>query len=332
MRLTHSLLYDNSFEELLREEQDRHEDTFCVQCFKDQCEEEDIYEGLLDMLEDCVSSSYCEQCFADYYHQELESDQQQCMRVRCLSCGFVRAKNTTRQVEHLGICELFKNSPEGAAAVANGELEMAPSGNRNYTGGTDIWRGGAPNPNLLVGNTPHVTPTQRPMASNSRLPPPRPAPSLVAHLLNKHSDKVNKATQQPFLSHAGCGTLSGSALKTWLVQNGHISRALMSAIGGLIAKVRLPDVANTRADTSYRALDLLISTITNIRKEIDFIENTKHKYNLVTVSEPPSPMTKAYMDLLASVAAPQADLLEGMVALWATEHVCIACRVKAGLY
>lgn len=298
-----------------------HELSFCIQCLEDHREEEEDYQELIDTVKYCVMSSYCERCFADYHHQELESDHEQCMRVRCLSCGFVRAKNTTRQVEHLGTCELFKNSPEGAAAVANGELEMAPSGNRNYTCGTDIWRGGAPNPNLLVGNAPHITPT-RPMATNSRLPPPpRQTPSLVAHLLNKHSDKVNKATQQPFLSHAGCGTLSGSALKTWLVQNGHISRALMSAIGALIAKVRLPDVGNTRADTSFRALDLLISTITNIRKEIDFIENTKHKYNLVTVSEPPSPMTKAYMDLLASVAAPQADLLEGMVALWATEHV-----------
>lgn len=217
---------------------------------------------------------------------------------------------------------MFKNSPEGAAAVANGELEMAPSGNRNYTGGSDIWRGGAPNPNLLVANAPTSTPS-RPMATNSRLPPARQAPSLVAHLLNKHSDKVTKATQQPFLSHAGCGTLSGSALTSWLVQNGHISRALMSAIGAMIAKVQLPDSGNTRADTNFRALDLLISTITNIRKEIDFIENTKHKYSLETVTEPPSPMTKAYMDLLASVASPQASLLEGMVALWATEHVCL---------
>lgn len=242
------------------------------------------------------------------------------MRVRCLACGFVRAKNTTRQVEHLGTCQMFKNSTEGANAIANGELEMTPSGNRNYTGGTDIWRGGAPNPNLLVASAPMST-ASRPVATNSRLPPSRQAPSLVAHLLNKYADKVNKATQQPFLSHAGCGTLSGTALTSWLVQNGHISRTLMSAIGALIAKVRLPDVGNTRADTSYRALDLLISTITNIRKEIDFIENTKHKYNLVTVTEPPSPMTKAYMDLLASVSSPQAELLEGMVALWATEHV-----------
>lgn len=244
------------------------------------------------------------------------------MRVRCLSCGFVRAKNTTRQVEHLGTCQMFKSSAEGALAIANGELEMAPSGNRNYSSGGDIWRGGAPNPNLLVASGGPVTTPNRPIATNSRLPQARPAPSLVAHLLNKHVDKVNKATQQPFLSHAGCGTLSGSALTSWLVQNSHISRALMSAIGALIAKVRLPDAGNTRAETSYRALDLLISTITNIRKEIDFIENTKHKYNLVTVTEPPSAMTKAYMDLLASVSSPQAELLEGMVALWATEHVC----------
>lgn len=153
-------------------------------------------------------------------------------------------------------------------------------------------------------------------------PPGRQLPSLVSHLINKWPEKVQKATQQKFLSHAGCGTLSARALSHWLGQNSHISRAMIGFIGSLIGKVRLPEHSpNSKFNTQYRALDLLISTVSNLRKEIDFIENTKRKYALQSDGEPPSPITKAYVDLLASAAESKASLLEGMVALWVTEHV-----------
>lgn len=245
------------------------------------------------------------------------------MRVRCLSCGFVRAKNTTRQVEHLGECQPFLSSPEGQQALANGELELnATSGRPSLGGGNDIWRGSAPNPNIAVGGAGQLRPfTTGP--ANRMGPPPRPQPSLASHLLNKWPEKLSKATQQQFLSHAGCGTLSAGALSNWLGQNSHISRAMIGFIGSLIGKVRLPETPNSKVNTQYRALDLLISTISNLRKELDFIESTKRKYGIKTDGEPPSPFTKAYVDLLASSSDPRATLLEGMVALWVTEHVSL---------
>ncbi|KAF2216788.1 hypothetical protein CERZMDRAFT_119643 [Cercospora zeae-maydis SCOH1-5] len=239
------------------------------------------------------------------------------MRVRCKSCGFVRAKNTTRQVEHLALCQDFLNSTEGQHAVATGELELAPSGPTPYnnsTSGADIWRGSRPNPNLLVGGRSSMG------AAHPMRAPQRPNPSLVNHLLNKWPEKFTKATQQQFLSHAGCGTLSATALSHWLGQNGHISRAMIAFIGNLIGKVRLPDVPDSKQSTQFRALDLLISTVSNLRKEIDFIENTKRKYGVHQDNEPPLPITKAYVDLLTSSAESRSSLLEGMVALWATEH------------
>jgi hypothetical protein len=211
------------------------------------------------------------------------------------------------------------NSTEGQQAVANGELELAQPGSAsaysNAALGPDIWRGGRPNPNLQVGARATIA-SMNPMRA-----PPRPQPSLVSHLLNKWPDKFTHATQQQFLSHAGCGTLSATALSHWLGQNGHISRAMIAFIGSLIGKVRLPDVSNSKQSTQFRALDLLISTVSNLRKEIDFIETTKRKYGLQTDSEPPLPMTKAYVDLLTASAESRSSLLEGMVALWATEHV-----------
>ncbi|KAF7191124.1 putative transcription factor [Pseudocercospora fuligena] len=251
-----------------------------------------------------------------------DSTAQKCMRVRCLSCGFVRAKNTTRQVEHLATCQDFLTSTEGQQAVQNGELEMTPAGpppayNNQMRG--DIWRGGAPNPMLQVGNTPVNRPSMG-GGGNRMQPPPRPQPSLASHLLNKWPDKLAKATQQQFLSHAGCGTLSATALAHWLGQNSHISRAMIAFIGKLIGKVSLPETSNSKTNTHYRALDLLVSTVSNIRKELDFIEATKRKHSIQSDGEPPSPMTKAYVDLLASAADTRSTLLEGMVALWATEH------------
>lgn len=252
----------------------------------------------------------------------------QCVRVRCLHCGFVRAKNSTRQIEHLQTCQPFLSSTEGQAAVQTGQLDLTSG-----AATTPMWRGSVPNPNLQIAAQPSVP---QPRAANGRfgpskdMPPPaqRRAPSLVSHLQNKWPDKFSKATQQQFLSHAGCGTLSASALSHWLGQNGHISRAMISFIGTLIGKVRLPETAQSKSNTQYRALDLLISTVSNLRKEVDFIENTKRKYALHGDGEPPSPITKAYMDLLASAADPKSTLLEGMVALWATEHVS---RMHCGL-
>lgn len=106
---------------------------------------------------------------------------------------------------------------------------------------------------------------------------------------------------------------------------------MIAFIGSLISKVRLPDAANSKQNTQYRALDLLISTVSNLRKEIDFIENTKRKYGIQADIEPPSPMTKAYVDLLASSSEPRSTLLEGMVALWATEHVGVVQTVSSDL-
>lgn len=71
----------------------------------------------------------------------------------------------------------------------------------------------------------------------------------------------------------------------------------------------------------YRTLDLLISALNNIRREMSFFEITATKYGIQLSDDPPSHITRAYIDLFNSVSSPGASLLEGMVVLWATEHV-----------
>ena len=165
-----------------------------------------------------------------------------------------------------------------------------------------------------------------PVTPNRAMPPPappKPAPSLANHLLSRDPDGINAATQQPFLSHAGCGTISSAALTQWLAQDAHISREFVSFVGRLIGKMRLPDTAITMENTTFRTFDLLISTLNNVRREMSFFDTTASKYGLQIEPELPKPATKGYVDLLASASGSGASLLEGLVLLWTTEHVSI---------
>lgn len=259
------------------------------------------------------------------------------MRVRCLACGYVRAKNTTRQYEHLQNCQNFLRSTEGQQALANGDLEPvnARVSTSNHTDSAvmhangDIWNGGAPNPNL-AGMSSSSSNTKGPKHGNKggrstnltpfKIPATK-VPSMINHLLSKNSAAVAAATQQQFLSQAGCGKLSASALTQWLAQEIHISRALIPFVGSLIGKIRVPETDMLQYNSIFRATDLLCSAVNNTKKELEFIEATKQKYQLLVMAEEPQPATKGIIDMLQSASSAQASLLEGLVVLWSIEHV-----------
>jgi hypothetical protein len=150
------------------------------------------------------------------------------------------------------------------------------------------------------------------------------APSLAEHLLVQAEDLLISATRHNFLSHAGCGLLTESALNQWLAQIGYISRSLVSFTGALIGKIRIPETANLEHDSTFRCLDLLCSAVYNTKKELEFLEATKRIYGLEVNFDEPTPPTKGFMDLFKGASCPSATLLEGMVMLWAIEIVsCI---------
>lgn len=107
----------------------------------------------------------------------------------------------------------------------------------------------------------------------------------------------------------------------WLVQDGHYSRGYIRFVGQLLAKIRLPQTQNSQFHPMYRTMDLLISALNNMRREMQFFEITATKYGLALGNEPPSPITRALLDLFVSASSSSASLLEGMVVLWGTEHV-----------
>ena len=253
---------------------------------------------------------------------------QKCLRARCLHCGYVRACNITRQTEHLLQCKDWIDSPDGQTAIAKGEIGPSMPPQRGGPGG--ILGGGVANPHLSGvrrGQNPPLRPRQpygAPITPQRGMPPPgppKPAPSLANHLLSRDPDAVNSATQQAFLSHAGCGTISAHALAQWLAQDAHVSRAFVSFVGRLIGKMRLPETAITMENTTFRTFDLLISTLNNVRREMSFFDTTASKWGLQIEPQIPKPATRGFLDLLSSASSPSASLLEGLVLLWTTEHV-----------
>lgn len=248
----------------------------------------------------------------------------QCARVRCQSCGFVRAKNATRQLEHLSQCREFLVTPGGAQLISSGSLALNEKlDHRN----PQIWNVARANPNLLINRCdphyPHggMQTTLSPQPSLPRESPSSDTPSLAHHLLISAGDTLSTATQHPFLSHAGCGSLTANALNQWLAQIGFVSRSLVTFTGAIIGKIRIPESSNLQQDPTFRCLDLLCSAVENTKKELEFLEATKRKYGLEVNLDKPKPATKGIIDLLNSAACASSTLLESMVALWAIETV-----------
>lgn len=203
-----------------------------------------------------------------------------------------------------------------------------------------VLNGHAPNPNLQVHRRgPNQNKRNRDGQPISN-PTPRQStgggtnafvPSLTAHLLNSNSPSFTAATEQPFLSHAGCGTLAARPLGQWMVQDGHYTRGYVQFIGALISKIRLPSVPNSQFNPMYRTLDLLISALNNIRREMSFFEITATKYGIQMGEEPANPITRAYLDLFIASSSPSSSLLEGLVVLWATEHVSDTLALRCNI-
>ncbi|KAI4961665.1 hypothetical protein J4E86_000694 [Alternaria arbusti] len=265
--------------------------------------------------------------FEEFQDQDTPS---KCNKVRCLHCGFVRAKNTTRQIEHLQDCQRYLTSPEAQAHLLAQEQQQQqppqqnglPMDSNMAPGPSQILSGQQPNPNLQVnrrGPNSKRTRDGQPIAPNIAMTP-NVAPSLTSHLLSICSGPFAQATQRPFLSHAGCGSLGAGPLSQWLVQDGHYARGYIRFIGHLLAKIRLPQTQNSQFHPMYRTMDLLISALNNMRREMQFFEITATKYGLALGMEPPTPITRAMLDLLVSASSASASLLEGMVVLWASEH------------
>ncbi|KAH9222595.1 hypothetical protein DL95DRAFT_326355 [Leptodontidium sp. 2 PMI_412] len=149
---------------------------------------------------------------------------------------------------------------------------------------------------------------------------------LTEHLLALSPQSFASATQTPFLSHAGAGTLSKDVLQTWLGQDRLYAQAYIRFAALLLANVKLSGKVDGEC-FEERLLDLILSSINNVRRELKFFEDVAQRYNLdiSSTEERVSEGVELYRNLFfetgEAVEAGRLGLLEGLVLLWGTE-VC----------
>ncbi len=112
-------------------------------------------------------------------------------------------------------------------------------------------------------------------------------------------------------------------VSSFMTQQYHISRAFPPFIGKLIGKLRLTAIGDPLGNTDWRVFDLLASTMNNAGRELEFLRTTCSKYH-ITAPAPAGPArhaTRSLIHLMEAASAPAASLLEGMIVLWAIEHL-----------
>ncbi|KAK5138193.1 hypothetical protein LTR08_004888 [Meristemomyces frigidus] len=148
-------------------------------------------------------------------------------------------------------------------------------------------------------------------------------PSITAHLLHLDPPTLKSATTHPFLTAAATASLPLPTLKAWLAQDRLYALAYVNFIGALIAKTALPSTAEREGSLEWRAADMLIDCLTNIRTELKMFEDTATAEGWleeICSDVQPTVDTRTYIDLFASAASPSRPLLVGLTVLWATEE------------
>ena len=97
---------------------------------------------------------------------------------------------------------------------------------------------------------------------------------LTSHLLHLDGQAVEEATQHPFLQATAKNQLDPERLKTWLAQDRLYQQAYINFVGVMLSKVVVPNGGDRATTLQWRAADLLIESLTNIREEMKLFEET----------------------------------------------------------
>ena len=169
-----------------------------------------------------------------------------------------------------------------------------------------------------------------------------PVWKLSDYLLQLDQPKFKLATQHPFITKAGDGTLDELTLSAWLSQD-HLylisyirfATLLMSSCAPLIPLSHRPLNKDKirQAGLDERVMDMLADSMNNVRREIQFFGETSSMYGLnLDYKVAPGEGVRKYRDLFESQGQPGkslswdepgkiSDLLGGLVVLWGTEIV-----------
>lgn len=152
-------------------------------------------------------------------------------------------------------------------------------------------------------------------------------PSLTSHLLHLDDKALKEATQHPFLEAAATNQLALEKLKSWLGQDRLYQMAYINFIGVMLSMIGVPNGPDRQSTLEWRATDLLIDSLTNIRQEMKLFEETAEAEGWLEeiCGVEPSVQTRAYQDLFAGATSQGRPLIVGLTVLWATEE----CYLRA---
>jgi thiaminase len=147
-------------------------------------------------------------------------------------------------------------------------------------------------------------------------------PSLTSHLLHLDPSALKEATNHPFLTAAATSSLPKEKLIAWLAQDRLYQMAYVNFIAVMLSHIPVPSTADRESSLEWRAVDLLIDSLTNIRQEIKMFEDTAAAEGFFQdiCDVKPSVQTRAYQDLFAGATAQGRPLVVGLTVLWATEE------------
>jgi formylaminopyrimidine deformylase / aminopyrimidine aminohydrolase len=149
---------------------------------------------------------------------------------------------------------------------------------------------------------------------------------LTEHLVSLRSipRPYSAATEHPFLSAAGNGTLSDSLLALWLSQDRiYAAHAYPRFIGLLISKIPFcsSDALDSREEKQNQTiLKSLAFSLDNVVREAEFFKETSQKWTLDMECWKERKGTRDYTAEMARVSS-YGCLEDGLIFLWAMERV-----------
>lgn len=157
--------------------------------------------------------------------------------------------------------------------------------------------------------------------------------SITAHLLTLHTTPTySTATKtHPFLTSAGDGTLTDTRLSIWLSQDRiYAAQAYPRFIGSLISHIPFDKPLSGAAtaveddgdDHSQRILKILVFSLENIIREVDFFDATTRRWSLDVEGWKARKGTRDYVAEMASISK-NGRIEEGLLFLWAMEKVSV---------
>ena len=150
--------------------------------------------------------------------------------------------------------------------------------------------------------------------------------SLTRHLVSLRSipRPYSAATEHPFLSAAGLGTLNDSLLALWLSQDRiYAAHAYPRFIGLLISKIPFcsSDALDSREEEeNQRVLKILAFSLDNVVREAAFFQETSQRWHLDMECWKERKATRDYTAEMTRVSS-YGSLEDGLVFLWAMEQV-----------